>query len=175
VVSISGLEYKQERKSTYLSYVELAVNPDRRPLDSLEAGDIALLRSLGSKDHQAGVWALNVLSSALDERYEEVFHPLDDGGDVGPAEAVRSRESLGTGLKVFPNPAAEVVYVLGDFAGEQLGTVLLLSLQGEPLASRMIRPGELVYFDLSNLPTGMYVVRLVGTMHHDAQRFIHIR
>ncbi len=57
MVSISGLEYKQERKSTYLSYVELAVNPDRRPLDSLEAGDIALLRSLGSKDHQAGVWA----------------------------------------------------------------------------------------------------------------------
>jgi hypothetical protein len=166
--------HKAEEQA-YLRYMQFMLDPHRSPLDSLAAEDIALLRSLGSKDHQAGIWALNVLSAALGERYEEVFDPLDDVGDVVVEEAVRSGSSSGTGLKVFPNPAAEVVYVLGDFGGEERGTVLLLSLQGERLASRLIGSGELVYFDLSNLPTGMYAVRLVGAMHHDAQRFIHVR
>jgi len=143
--------------------------------DSLSAASIAFLRTIGSKEHRAGVWALNLLEQATGERIEEEFDPLDDDTRTASLDFARTVEGQPPVLQVFPNPAGDIVYVLGTFAGEQSGFVALMGMQGERLAWQPLGSGELIYFDLINLPSGVYTVRLEGIAQRDAVRFIHHR
>ncbi len=143
--------------------------------DSLTPASLALLHELGTKEHQAGVWALNLLERATGVRYEEEFDPIEDEMMVETVDFARTVEMKPPVLQVFPNPAADIVYVMGTYEGDQSGYVELMGMQGERLAWRTLRSGELIYFDLTNLPSGVYTVRLEGIAQRDVVRFVHHR
>lgn len=121
------------------------------------------------------MWALNLLERATGERFEEEFDPIIEDERYSLPELARQEETTPAALRLFPNPAGEVVYVLGEFQSSELGVVELMGMQGERLASKPISAGELIYLDLTNLPTGLYTVRLLGNLPNHALRFVHQR
>jgi hypothetical protein len=141
--------------------------------DTFDEASLVLLRSLGSKEHQAGVWALNLLERVTGERFEEEFDPIPDDIETAAVDFSRTGEVVPHVLQVFPNPAGDIVYVMGTFDSDQTGYVELMGMQGERLASQMLRAGEMIYFDLTKFPNGVYTVRLEGIDQRDAVRFVH--
>jgi hypothetical protein len=170
-----GLKLDEPENQAYLDYMQFRLDTASTAMDSLDEASIGFLRSIGSKEHQAGVWALNLLERATGERFEEEFDPIIEDDRYALPELARQEESTPAALRLFPNPAGEMVYVLGEFQSSEQGVVELMGMQGERLASKPISAGELIYFDLTNLPTGMYTVRLLGNLPNHALRFVHQR
>ncbi len=170
-----GLDLTNPHEKAYLDYMVFRLDTLAYNEDSLSPASIAFLRTIGSKEHRAGVWALNLLERATGERYEEEFDPIEDGLRIAPVDLARSVEIEPQLLRVFPNPAGDIVYVLGTFKGSQSAYVELMGMQGERLAWQPLSSGELIYFDLTKLPSGVYTVRLEGIAQRDAVRFIHHR
>ncbi|MBI1192454.1 MAG: hypothetical protein GC205_04690 [Bacteroidetes bacterium] len=168
-----GLKLDEPQNQAYLDYMQFRLDTTRTDMDSLDEASLTFLRSLGSKEHQAGVWALNLLERVTGERFDEEFDPIPDDIETVPVDFSRTGEVVPHVLQVFPNPAGDIVYVLGTFEAEQTGFVELMGMQGERLASQLLRAGEMIYFDLTKYPNGVYTVRLEGIDQRDAVRFIH--
>lgn len=64
-----------------------------------------------------------------------------------------------TPIKVYPNPASDLVQVyVGDILD---GTALLYSLDGDLIGSQELKMGTAI-FDLSTLASGTYIVKILS-------------
>jgi hypothetical protein len=102
------------------------------------------------KNLVGGFWLLKLdsmgcLTSGCDTLGTDIFEiPMDDNS-----------------LAVYPNPAADVLYVQANLTpSTQQATVYLYSIEGKRLESRNIRGNEIALFDLSEYPTGVYLTVL---------------
>ena len=105
---------------------------------------------------------LGVVFFVQDASTKEVFQSVDATYTIGVDEA-----SLATSLKVYPNPATDVIVVEGEWEKEVM--VSLTDLSGRTIATKAgdFANGNTVTFDVSDIPAGTYlmVVRSGGDAH----------
>ncbi|MEZ4775598.1 MAG: SdrD B-like domain-containing protein [Bacteroidia bacterium] len=93
-----------------------------------------------------------------------------DCGLVASSSARTSNPDTQPVVKVFPNPAQNLLTVTFD---ADYKTLVMMDIQGRTILHKDILPGEhLIKFELSSIPSGVYLVRLEGSATPVIQRFI---
>ncbi len=97
--------------------------------------------------------------------YEDIFLAKIKGSITGISEMNNSLS-----ISVFPNPATDRVTV--EISGEMMGSNLaIVNIEGQQLIARQIdQPKTLI--DISNLPSGVYFVRLTNERTVEAGKIV---
>nr|WP_319998175.1 T9SS type A sorting domain-containing protein [uncultured Draconibacterium sp.] len=73
------------------------------------------------------------------------------------------RENLGFGeIKIYPNPTkGNLIVEIPDFEAEKIN-ILVFNLQGKEIMNKTSSPNSINQLSLYNLPSGMYVLKIVA-------------
>lgn len=77
-------------------------------------------------------------------------------------------------LEIFPNPVSDVLYVQNNVEGNEIGQLRIIDLNGAVVFDREIQPNEEAKFDLSELASGMYMVRFTAGEKSTSRRILKV-
>ncbi len=88
--------------------------------------------------------------------------------------AMRPEETTASiSIRLYPNPAKDVLYVLGTFSARGGGEIRVLTPTGQVIFRRRWPAGaSQIRLPVKNLPPGIYFVRVRSGQHHGIYRFV---
>ena len=76
------------------------------------------------------------------------------------------------GIKIYPNPADDVMTIDLSGVAMQQGKISIISLEGKTIISRQITNGGLITLDISQLSKGIYLCRYCNAMETKTVKII---
>ena len=113
-----------------------------QPLHCLQSG---LDRSGGANNANVQIWNFNTTNP-------------NQQWKIVPADASKSNDTLDRIVGLFPNPAKDVVTIMGQHKGEE---IIVYNLLGE-IVSSIIAKSDQELISISSLETGVYIVSIAG-------------
>lgn len=98
----------------------------------------------------------------------------DNFDSYGPATTSVSSNVLTQGIRITPNPAAEMITIVNDFS-HSLNTIIIYDMNGREILRRKehIQPKSNLQIDISTLPAGIYLIRgWNASGQTESQRFV---
>ena len=113
-----------------------------QPLHCLQSG---LDRSGGADNANVQIWDFSTTNA--NQKWKIV-----------PADASKSNDTLGRIVGLFPNPAKDVVTIMGQYKGEE---IIVYNLLGE-IVSSTIAKSDRELISISSLEDGVYIISIAG-------------
>lgn len=141
-----------EEVNGVLSIMDALMQKDISALDSATLG---FLVPFSEKENGFDAfWAKSLLS------HYGYFFPITLELPEIPGERSKAKARTNSKIKIFPNPASESLHILLD-GSEGFGEIKIFDLIGRTLSKISINPTDQIKnMDLSNLPSGLYIVHV---------------
>ena len=96
-----------------------------------------------------------------------ILKTTNGGGPTGIRE-----KAFGVSLTIYPNPAVEKVTIKTSLMGNQIaGTICVYGMTGQELIRRQVEGSE-ADINVSSLPTGIYIIRMVTNEKFEFGKFV---
>ncbi len=133
-------------------------------------GSYETLTSLRSLSLQAGTYTLRIVASGTNDwQWNMDYIRLIKIAEPGGESALVQSEDMVPGIKVYPNPASEQVTIRGipdvDY------NLHVFNVQGVEVKNILMKQHSIKSFDISELPSGVYTLLLIGDQNRQVSRF----
>ena len=168
---VDGIPSSSQENTDFkiLAGVLIAIGENGRPLDSLTESEISTLLSIAGKQSNSSVAAENILTFVTGVDYPEIIDPDDDEKEN---RQIQIQESV---IMVYPNPASnELVIDIHSPDDNSDYSLVVCNISGVVLHSGQIAGNSINYLDISSLPSGVLIVKILeGNSQVTVEKIIH--
>ncbi len=153
-----------------LAGVLITMGEDERSIDSLTETEISTLLVIAGKQSNSGVAAENILSFITGVDYPEIIDP--DDKEVKENRQIQVVEST---ITINPNPANnELIVDVHSLVENSEYAIIIYNISGTKLYSSQIAGNAINYLDISNLPSGILIVKILeSNLQIRVEKIIH--
>lgn len=115
----------------------------------------------GDSDQQNVLTNTNTNYNQNDPDLVEWFHSANQNANTEVSRPVDENTSLKDLIKVYPNPASQVVFV--DIPVAFKGNLVMYNLLGQPVVIQAVQGNELRQIAINDYPVGTYIIQLINS------------
>ncbi len=146
-------------------------------VDSSFIGGVYLENNVSNSDFYIGVYIRGDNAMAQDSLVYRFYHPTNPNDNldvtfyISVSPTASTVEAVARPVKVYPNPASDVIYV--ETQGVVNGQVRIMNLAGVTVRNLPMDDSDRMRIDISDLPAGVYMLQTFNAGQvKDAQRIV---